>query len=98
MFTIVGKRRDDGRPGCLLSVENHSKDSSVEIDGDRVLVLDEATLAGLSALVELAHRGRDHFRCHAEGTDNRNDEDMHAADKAWHLAERAIRKIRGTAS
>lgn len=61
VFTIVGKRPDhntaDGSPGYLLSVSRYNDDSAVEIDGDSVLVLDEETLAGLDALVELAEQG-----------------------------------------
>ncbi len=61
VFTIVGKRPDhnraDGSPGYLLSVSRYNDDSAVEIDGDRVLVLDEDTLAGLNTLVELAKQG-----------------------------------------
>ena len=54
VFTLVGKRYDDGSQGYLLSVSTYCDDSAVEIDGDRVLVLDEDTLAGLNTLVELA--------------------------------------------
>ncbi len=60
VFTIVGKRPDntaDGSPGYLLSISTYGDDSAVEIDGDRVLVLDEDTLAGLNTLVELAEQG-----------------------------------------
>lgn len=61
VFTIVGKRpehnRADGSSGYLLSVITYSDDTAVEIDGDRVLVLDEDTLAGLNTLVELAEQG-----------------------------------------
>ncbi|MBC9944428.1 hypothetical protein ICL81_07890 [Leucobacter sp. cx-328] len=65
VFTISGKRLDDntanrtadGSPGYLLSVSTYSDDTAVEIDGDRVLVLDEDTLAGLNTLVELAEQG-----------------------------------------
>lgn len=95
VFTIVGKRRDDGGPGHLLSIETHSGGSAVEIDGDRVLVLDEDTIAGLRTLVELAQRGRDDFQHQAESTRDYSEEDVHAADDAWHLAEQTIRTIRG---
>lgn len=61
VFTIVGKRRDhntaDGSQGYLLSVSTYSDDTAVEIDGDRVLVLDEDTLAGLNLLIRLARQG-----------------------------------------
>ena len=57
VFTLVGKRYDDGSQGYLLSVSTYCDDSAVEIDGDRVLVLDEDTLAGLNTLVELAEPG-----------------------------------------
>lgn len=57
VFTIVGKKRDDGAPGYLLSIDPYSDDFAVEIDGDRVLVLDEDTLAGLNLLIRLARQG-----------------------------------------
>lgn len=98
VFTLVGKRRDDGGPGHLLSVETYSSERLVEIDGDRVLVLDEATLPGLLALVELAHRGREDFQHHADSTDDYSEEDVRAADRAWHLAVQASGKIRRAAS
>ena len=95
VFTLVGKKRDDGGPGHLLSIETHSEDSIVEIYGNRVLVLDEDALAGLSALVELAQRGRDDFQHQAETTRDYSEEDVRAADDAWRLAEQTIRTIRG---
>ena len=98
VFTIVGKRRDDGGPGHLLSIETRSDDSAVEIDGDRVLALDEVTLAGLDVLVELAQRGREDFEHQAESTHDYSEEDVLAAEDAWHLAEQTIRTIRGSAS
>lgn len=98
VFTIVGKRFDDGAPGHLLSIETHSGDSAVEIDGSRVLVLDEDALAGLRTLVELAQRGRDDFQHQAESTRDYSEEDVRAADDAWHLAQQTIRTIRGEAS
>ncbi|WP_125098681.1 hypothetical protein [Leucobacter chromiireducens] len=95
VFTLVGKKRDDGSPSHLLSVETYSEDSVVEIDGNRVLVLDEDALAGLSALVELAQRGREDFQHQAETTRDYSEEDVRAADDAWSLAEQTIKKIRG---
>lgn len=54
VFTLVGKRYDGGSPGYLLNVSKYGDDTAVEIDGNRVLVIDEGTLAGLNTLIELA--------------------------------------------
>lgn len=94
-FTLVGKKRDDGSPGYLLSISRYSDDSVVEIDGDKVLVLDEDTLSGLCTLVELAQHGREDFQYQAESTCDYNEEDVAAADDAWHLAQETVKKIQG---
>ena len=82
VFTIVGKRPDntaDGSQGYLLSISTYGDDSAVEIDGDRVLVLDEDTLAGLNTLVELAEQGTA----------------VDADADAWRLVQGTIKKIQG---
>ncbi|GAA2837574.1 hypothetical protein FB468_0759 [Leucobacter komagatae] len=108
VFTIVGKRHDhntaDGSQGYLLSVSTYGDDSAVEIDGDRVLVLDEETLAGLDALVELARRsvladlprrGREDFVDRTRGPHDYSDEGIAVADDQWRRAQQAIKTIRG---
>lgn len=95
VFTIVGKRYDDGSPGYALSISRYGDDSAVEIDGDRVLVIDEDTLAGLRTLIELAQRGRDDFQHQAGSTRDYSDEDVAAADDAWYLAQETIKTIQG---
>ena len=57
VFALVGNKCNDGSPGYLLSVSRYDENTAVEIDGDRVLVLDEDTLAGLNTLVKLAEQG-----------------------------------------
>ncbi|WP_449279747.1 hypothetical protein [Leucobacter sp. GX0328] len=83
VFTIVGKRPDhntaDGSQGYLLSVSTYGDDSAVEIDGDRVLVLDEDTIAGLNTLVELVEQGTA----------------VDADADAWRLVQGTIKKIQG---
>lgn len=95
VFTLVGKRHDDGAPGRLLSISTYTDDTTIEVDGDRVLVLDEGTLAGLSALVELAHRGCDDFQHQAGSTRDYSEEDVREADDALRLAQQTIMKIQG---
>lgn len=94
-FTVVGKRFDDGSPGLLLSISTGASAPSIEVDGERALVLDEATLAGLAHLVELARRGREDFNHQAEATADYSDEDVRAAGAAWSLAQHAIDAIEG---
>lgn len=95
MFTIVGKRRDDGGPGHMLSIETYADDSFVEINGGRALILDEDTLTGLHTLISLAQRGRDDFQHHAGSTGDYSEQDIRAADDAWRLAQQTIQTIQG---
>lgn len=95
VFTVVGKRRDDGSQGYLLSIGSNGSDSTVEVNGDRALVLDEETLAGLDALIDLAQRGRDDFIHQAGSTRDYTDADIAAADDQWRRAQRAVETIRG---
>lgn len=95
VFTVLGKKPDDGAPGYLLSINTYSEDTAVEIDGDRVLVIDEDTLAGLKVLIELAQRGRDDFQHQAESTRDYSEEDIASADDEWCLAQETIKTIQG---
>lgn len=94
MFTVVGKRRDSG-DGYLLSIMAPAEDHAIEVDGDRTLVLNVDTLAGLSALIDMARRGRDDFQYQAENTSDYSEEDVRVADDQWFLAELAIKEIQG---
>lgn len=95
VFTVVGKRRDDGSQGYLLSIDSNDEALTVEVNGDRALVLDEETLAGLDELIELAQRGRDDFIHQAGSTRDYTDADIAAADDQWCRAQRAVETIRG---
>ena len=102
VFTIVGKRVNSNTADSaanassyLLSVSRYDEDSTVEIDGNRTLVLNADTLAGLSALIDMARRGRDDFQYQAENTSDYSEEDVRVADEQWFLAEQAIREIQG---
>lgn len=95
VFTVVGKRRDDGSPGYLLSIDSNDEASTVEVNGERAVVLDKETLAGLDALIELAQRGREDFIHQAGSTRDYTDADITAADDQWRRARRAVETIRG---
>lgn len=95
LFTIVGKKRDDGAPGYLLSMGTYSDNTVVEVDGEIALVIDEGTLAGLNPLIELAQRARDESQLQVESTRSYSEEDINAADDAWHLAQKTIETIQG---
>lgn len=108
-FTVVGKRFDASTPAAapaaspltaddachLLSISTGSCTPVIELDGDRVLVLDEEALGGLGELVALARRGRDEFLRQASTTDEYDDEDRAAADASWDIAAQMIRTIEG---
>lgn len=95
VFTVVGKKPDDPTtPGYLLSINTCTGTPAVELDGDRVLVLDEDMLAGLNSLVALAQSVRESFLCQAATTADYSDDDVRAA-AAWRLAQRAITAIEG---
>lgn len=95
VFTLVGKRHDDEKPGYLLSISTYTDDSTVEVDGDRVLVLNEQTAADLQELVDFAHRGWDDFLYQAANTHDYTDEDIASTTQRWRCALRAIEKIQG---
>lgn len=89
-FTAVGKTCDDGSEGYLLSVTSGVFTPSIEVDGDRTVVVTEETLAGVRELADWAERGWEDFCHQTRETDDYSASDIADASHRWHLAQSAL--------
>lgn len=97
VLTTVGKTFDDGSEGYLLSVRSGAFTPTVEIDGDRTVVVTEEMIAGMRELADWAERGWEDFCHQTRETDDYSAVDIADASHRWHLAQGALSSLLGDA-